>query len=867
MSDLLSREELSVVDLVSEGPIAGPVDKDGKLIEFERGGGKNLYESIYINGVPVKNFNKDTYNFRYVSAQFRKGEDPQPSLANDGIGKVFKTQNNTTQTRRNIIGPYGKDSGNISDSENNGGVPASFYIENPDVSKLTVTFLFRLSDIQQSNNTAKTVATTIKLGIEWGVEGGEFNNAVALNKVKVSSAQVFNLGSAETGGTNTKSYAENLVSFEGQVLSLTALSTSGAKVSFEIDLSTSDKDYIASNPNKLNRILKVHKLSGEGDEETKGESERSVMMDTVTEHVPCNLAYPGSALISTTVDSRGFSGEPVRSFDLKLLKVKIPNNYTPWDESIKTSGTKLYEGNWDGTFKEGLHWTSNPAWVFYDLLTNPKHGLGRYGLEHFYVDKWSLYEIARYCDAVDGDGVFQGVDGAINDSEGNPIKEPRFTCNVLIEQRQEAYDLLYNLASIFNGMVYWGFGGVFTISDKPKDPIVFFSNSDVSEAGFNYADSQKTTRITTVKTRYNDAEDDFKSKIEYVEDADAIRKFGIIEKDLVAFACTSKGQARRLAKWILETSQRQRETISFTTGSKGLYLRPGDVFRVFDELDNDTKISGRLIHIDHSTSKVKLDIPLVDSSRLSKIQIMTAKQDIPASEVESSEEFETSRPSLIEEYLISSIDDDLTTLTLTDASGNTPNLSLIDVGFPWMIVDESAYPQEEIKLYKVININHESEGNVSILGLEYHEKKYDNIESDKNLDERKFELSSDVIRSKENIADPVIRKFTAEIFKVRGSGYQYKLVAQWFLVPGADSYEVRFYKDGVLLNNLTERLVPSDKTISNIVWNNPDAPEFMQKVTWWRPPDPEGEYKLSFEVSAIKNGKYSDSESAYNQLS
>ena len=193
-----------------------------------------------------------------------------------------------------------------------------------------------------------------------------------------------------------------------------------------------------------------------------------------------------------------------------------------------------------------------------------------------------------------------------------------------------------------------------------------------------------------------------------------------------------------------------------------------------------------------------------------------------------------------------------------------------------MIVDEDTYPQEEIKLYKVININQEAQGQVSILGLEYNKDKYENIDNNKNLDEKKFELISDVIKSKESISNPVIRKFTAELEKRKGLGWYHKFVAQWFLVPGADSYEVRFYKDGILLNNLTERLVPSSKTISNILWSNPDAPEFMQKVTFWSPylhtkqlpsytysKKPNETYELSCQVSAIKNGKYSDSESYY----
>lgn len=859
--DLLSREEFSVIDLISEGPIAGPVDSQGILIEERDNPEVDVYESIYINNVPVKNYKKDTYNYRYVAASIRKGENNQSSLSTSSAnGQVFEFQSNHTAIRSRLLGPYGDTKSSIKESEDGGGVPGSYFIEKPDVSKVTITLLFRLNKVDGND----TIDTTARFAIEWAVEGQATVNPMSLGMVKVSTAQIFNndVGDGDGAGGG-KNYASTMINEDYQekgYMDVTALTNTGGKISFDIELRKQDQDYIASNPNKLSRTIKIHKLTGEGTEEEKTKDTADIQFDSITEHVPCKLNYPNSAIVGLTIDSRGFSGTPERSYDMKLLKVKVPKGYKPWNERVSV-GERLYGENenfvWDGTFDENLQWTSNPAWIFYDLLTNPKHGLGRFGIEKYHIDKWGLYEIARYCDAVNDSGEFVGV------PDGRGGFEPRFTCNIIIDQKQEAFDLLYNLASIFNGMIYWGFGSVFTITDQPREPVMFFTSSDVSEEGFNYSDSQKTTRITVAKVRYNDSSEGFASKIEYVEDAESIRKFGIIEKDLVAFGCTSRGQANRMAKWMLNTSQRQKESISFTTGPKGLYLRPGDVFQVFDELDNEKRIGGRVKSVDLTSNTIQVDSPLLNSPRLSKIQLIESVSSTPASEVVTSEEYKTHRPSTIKEYLITNIQDDLTTLTLTELNGGPAQLSDIDVGFSWLINDEQTFSQEEIKLYKVVNTEQLSDGQVSILGLEYDSNKYENIDEGKNLIDKKYDLELGGLSTRFRTAAPEIRSFLAEYDGESSnpdgsSGSIYKLIVQWYTVPSVDAYEIRFYLNNVLISNLTEIKVADRGT----TFESSEGDYMRLNTSYIMSEDVRDGIDITCQISSIKNGRYSDQNSA-----
>lgn len=315
----------------------------------------------------------------------------------------------------------------------------------------------------------------------------------------------------------------------------------------------------------------------------------TMYVDSITEFSSEKYTYPNSVISKSRFDAEYFSQIPARSFDIKGMKVKIPSTYDP----ILRKYTEPSWG-WDGTFLDTKDYTNNPVWCFYDLLTNKRYGLGKY-IDESLIDKFSLYEISKYCDQL------------VSDENGK--LEPRFTCNLLLNTREEAFKILSDMASIFRAMTYYGLGTINVSQDAPKDSIFIFTNSNVENENFTYSSSAKKTRHNVAIVRYNDPTDFFKPAIEVVEDFDGIRKNGVKETDLTAFGCTSRAQAIRLGRWILLTENTETETVSFKTGPFASYLRPGDIFGIVDSNRKLQRLCGRTLQIDNfnTSARVVLD--------------------------------------------------------------------------------------------------------------------------------------------------------------------------------------------------------------------------------------------------------------------
>lgn len=321
--------------------------------------------------------------------------------------------------------------------------------------------------------------------------------------------------------------------------------------------------------------------------------QNKTFVESIVEVIEAKLRYPNSALIGITVDADQFTSIPTRFYEVGLLKIKIPSNYNPV--------TRKYTGVWDGNFVLSSIACDNPAWVFYDILTSERYGLADFIAEE-QVDKWALYEIARYCDAVDENGDYVGV------PDGFGGMEPRFTCNTLIQGREEAYTVLQNLASVFRSMVYWASGSVTVSQDAPRDASYIFNISNVVDGRFTYQGASAKARHTVALVQWNDPDDFCRAKIEYVEDADAVAKYGIIETSVVAFGCTSRGQAHRFGRWLLYTEQYESETVTFKTGLEGAICRPGQVIKIQDPNRAGVILGGRTKEATTTTITVDQDL-------------------------------------------------------------------------------------------------------------------------------------------------------------------------------------------------------------------------------------------------------------------
>jgi hypothetical protein len=261
---------------------------------------------------------------------------------------------------------------------------------------------------------------------------------------------------------------------------------------------------------------------------------------------------------------------------------------------------QIYIGEWDGTFKLG--WTDNPAWILYDLMINPVYGIGNNIDDREDINIFNLYSIARYCDAVDSEGLFDGV------PDSTVGLEPRFSCNLRISEAKNAFETLGNLASVFRGFTYWDGLGLNFAVDKPKEITAIFNNGNVFDGLFNYGDVTSSARFTRVEVNYADAKDEYTQKVEYVEDEDRIRQYGIITNVLNGIGTTSKSQARRMGKYVLLSNKLETELVQFRAGLEAIFLEPGDIIRIDDELKNFEINYGKILNVSSVTPNPYIDI-------------------------------------------------------------------------------------------------------------------------------------------------------------------------------------------------------------------------------------------------------------------
>lgn len=372
----------------------------------------------------------------------------------------------------------------------------------------------------------------------------------------------------------------------------------GASVSYAIDLATDGGAYatvitsaftgktttkyershrIDLPPASTGWMIRVRRLTPNS---VSGYLVDQTFVESITEVVDAKLRYPNSAVAAVVVDAEQFRNIPSRAYDVKLRIVRVPSNYDP--------ESRTYDGIWDGTFKP--EWTDNPAWVYFDLVTHPRYGLGHLVPEE-QVDKWALYRIAQYCDQL-----------VPNGSGGY---EPRFVCNLYLQRQQDAWKVLQDLASIFRGISYWAGGAIRAVADMPDDPTYVYTAANVVDGVFTYQGSPRKTRYTVAMVSWNDPGDFCRAKIEPVLDDEGIARYGIVETETIAFGCTSRTQAQRVGRWMLLTSRYETQTVSFTVGADGTVTPPGSVVEIADPAKAGKRIGGRVAAA--TTTTVTLD--------------------------------------------------------------------------------------------------------------------------------------------------------------------------------------------------------------------------------------------------------------------
>lgn len=329
----------------------------------------------------------------------------------------------------------------------------------------------------------------------------------------------------------------------------------------------------------LPRYVRVTRTSTDS---TSAAIQNRLFFDSMTLLWDEKLRYPNTVMVGISIDAQQFSSIPRMSFMVAGLKVLVPTNYD--------RDTRTYTGSWDGTFKRV--WTDNPAWIWYDMLTNTRYGLGGL-LDSVLIDKYSLYSISQYCDQMVPNG-YGGV-------------EPRFTCNLALTTQQDAWKLVNDMVSVFRAICFWAGGSLTAVQDAPRSSRYLFNNSNVVGGDFSYQSVASDQRYNVAAVTWNDPLQQYKQSVELVERPELIAKWGRIQQsDVVAVGCTSRGQARRLGRWLLYAES---EAVTFGVGADGAIPLPGDVIDVADANRAGARNGGRLL-AGSTASALLLDAPI-----------------------------------------------------------------------------------------------------------------------------------------------------------------------------------------------------------------------------------------------------------------
>ncbi|PHM69462.1 phage tail protein [Xenorhabdus sp. KJ12.1] len=475
------------------------------------------------------------------------------------------------------------------------------------------------------------------------------------------------------------------------------------------------------------------------------------------EIVFAKMGYPNSAVVGVTIDSREFGGNmPRRSYLVSGMKIRVPSNYIPTENT--------YQGDWDGGFD--IQVSSNPAWILYDLLTNKRYGLGNFVNESM-IDRGQFYQIGRYCDQEVPDG-FGGT-------------EKRFTINTVIANRQEAYKVISDIASVFRGMVFWAGGMINLRQDSPSTPVMQFSAANIIDKIVRKGSSRKD-RPTVAVVTYNDKDDLYKQNVEYIEDEDAKKRFGIRKTESLAFGCTSRGQAYRTGLWLLYTSKMETDVITFKAGIDSSFLVPGELVKLQDKYRSGKRNSGRIKSF--TKNSITLDAPVkLDKEGAFITYLTTDSRMIDRNLLEPTGEYQT------------------VTFKEPINTGDEP----MEMGI-WTITE----PDLEPVLIRVLSVREGDEkGTFEITGVEHNPSKFEAIDRGAIL-----------IPPKTSVLDPTFSKptgleITEATYLSSPGNLSVKLIVSW--EGRSPKYVLRYRRSDVVDNWVRMELTDNQCEILNVV--------------------------------------------------
>lgn len=449
--------------------------------------------------------------------------------------------------------------------------------------------------------------------------------------------------------------------------SVTGKTTSGYERSHRIDLPQAGSTW----------TIRLRKITSDANSAKIGDT---MMLQSYTEVIDAKLRYPNTALLYIEFDSSQFNGSiPQISCEPRGRVIRVPDTYDP--------ESRTYSGTWTGAFKWA--WTDNPAWIFYDLVVSDRFGLGN-RLTAANIDKWTLYQVAQYCDQ------------PVPDGKGGSGTEPRYTCNVYVQERNDAYTVLRDFAAIFRGMTYWGGDQIVALADMPRDVDYSYTRANVVNGRFTYSGSTTKTRYTTALVSWSDPGNAYADAMEPVFEQDLVARFGTNQLEMTAIGCTRQSEANRKGRWGILTNNKDR-IVSFDVGLDGKIPQPGYIIAVADELLSGKVMGGRISAVNGRVITLDRDSAAAPGSRL--------MVNLPSGASQS--------------RTIQSVNG--RAVTVTTAYSETPAVESV-----WIVESEELYAQQ----YRVISVTDNNDGTYSISGALHDPDKYARIDTGAIIDQR-----------------------------------------------------------------------------------------------------------------------------------
>ncbi|HBX3324641.1 TPA: DUF1983 domain-containing protein [Klebsiella pneumoniae] len=515
---------------------------------------------------------------------------------------------------------------------------------------------------------------------------------------------------------------------------VTGKTTSGYERSHRIDLPQAGSTW----------TLRLRKISPDANSVKVGDV---MTLQSYTEVIDAKLRYPNTALLYIEFDSSQFNGSiPQISCEPRGRVIRVPDNYNP--------ETREYTGVWTGGFKWA--WTDNPAWIYYDIVIADRFGLGN-RLSSANISKWTLYQIAQYCDQLVPDG--RGGDGM----------EPRYTCNVYVQERNDAYTVLRDFAAIFRGMTCWNGEQIVVQADMPRDVDFTYTRANIIGKP-RYSSSSSQVRYTNALVSWSDPDNAYADAMEPAFIPELVSRYSFNQLELTAIGCTRQSEAHRKGLWGILTNNKDR-VVEFDVGLDGRIPQPGYIIALADEL-----LAGR-----------------VNGGRISAVngRVITLDRDVDA---KPGDRLQLNLPSGISQSRTIQAVNGRRQITVTTAYSETPERECV-----WAVESDDLFLQQ----YRVTGVKENSDATLTITGVAHDPDKFARIDTGAIIDQRPVSVlpagnqspPDDIVITSRSVVNQGISVETMQV--------------NWSAVSGAIAYEAQWRRnDGNWIN------VPRSSTTS-----------------------------------------------------